>query len=441
MNAPVSTLSDAEPSVLELVPRSPHARIVALLVGLTALALLLSLVFVPWQQSASGSGRVVAWSPQLRTQQVEAPLEGRVQRWNVREGSRVRAGELLVELADNDPAVLAHLRAEREAVLARLVAARARVEALEARRSSLGDARGSALEAASARVRMAAQRVRAAEQAEEATEAAQETARRNHERQRELARQGLASTRTAELAELEHTRARTEHSRAEAALAAARSELLALRSDQLRAQSDLSAGLFDATASRASASAEVEAQNAELARLDVRLARQQNMLVRAPLDGTVLRLSGGVGGEMVRAGDSLLTLVPDTSERAVELYVDGNDMPLLAEGREVRLQFEGWPAVQFVGWPSVAVGTFAGRVALLDATDDGRGRFRVLVTPAPNERWPDARYLRQGVRANGWVLLERVRLGYELWRRLNGFPPAVPAPAASSGASYGGSSR
>jgi hypothetical protein len=101
-------------------------------------------------------------------------------------------------------------------------------------------------------------------------------------------------------------------------------------------------------------------------------------------------------------------------------------MPLISEGRPVRLQFEGWPAVQFTGWPSVAVGTFGGRVALIDATDDGSGRFRILVRPdEQDDPWPTGAYLRQGVRANGWVLLEQVKLGYELWRRFNGFPPTV----------------
>lgn len=36
-------------------------------------------------------------------------------------------------------------------------------------------------------------------------------------------------------------------------------------------------------------------------------------------------------------------------------------------------------------------------------------------------------YLRQGVRALGWIQLGRVRLGYELWRLFNGFPPALPS--------------
>jgi hypothetical protein len=101
-------------------------------------------------------------------------------------------------------------------------------------------------------------------------------------------------------------------------------------------------------------------------------------------------------------------------------------MPMVMAGAPVRLQFEGWPALQFSGWPSVAVGTFGGRVVLVDPTDNGRGRFRVLVEPDErDEPWPSNRFLRQGVRANGWVLLNVVPLGFELWRQFNGFPPVI----------------
>ena len=47
-----------------------------------------------------------------------------------------------------------------------------------------------------------------------------------------------------------------------------------------------------------------------------------------------------------------------------------------------------------------------------------------------DEPWPEPRFLRQGVRTKGFVLLDEVSLGYELWRQANGFPPIVsPAPA------------
>jgi membrane fusion protein, adhesin transport system len=73
-------------------------------------------------------------------------------------------------------------------------------------------------------------------------------------------------------------------------------------------------------------------------------------------------------------------------------------------------------------------------VAFVDATDDGQGKFRVVVIPNDPEDWPSKQFLRQGTRANGWILLNRVSLGYELWRQFNGFPPSWPtAPANEKG--------
>jgi len=112
-------------------------------------------------------------------------------------------------------------------------------------------------------------------------------------------------------------------------------------------------------------------------------------------------------------------------------------------GNLVRLQFEGWPALQFSGWPSIAVGTFGGRVLLVDPTDNGKGKFRVLVESDPgDDPWPSRRFLRQGVRANGWVLLNIVPIGYELWRQFNGFPPVIATdePALSDFDPSGGKS-
>lgn len=418
-------LGPAARSALHLCQSPFAARALARVTFGSLLVLLVLLMLVPWQQNIRGGGRVVAYAPLDRQQNIEAPIEGRVRHWHVREGSKVAQGDPVVEIIDNDPALLARLEEERDAVKARLVAAQARVRAVEGRVTELGGSRSAGLSAAESRTRMAQDRVRAAEQAQAAAQAARQTARLNQERQQLLHRQGLSSTRTLELAELDALRTTTEAERAEAALRAARSEEAALRADKVRVGTDVSAAMNDARAALEASNAEVAAARAELARIEVRLARQTTQKVLAPRAGVILRLVGGQGSEMVKAGDALAILVPDTDERAAELWVDGNDVPLLTEGRHVRLQFEGWPAVQFSGWPSVAVGTFGGKVVLIDATDDGKGRFRVLVTPDGDDPWPSGRYLRQGVRVTGWVLLNRVRLGYELWRQFNGFPPTV----------------
>jgi hypothetical protein len=102
----------------------------------------------------------------------------------------------------------------------------------------------------------------------------------------------------------------------------------------------------------------------------------------------------------------------------------------------VRLQFDGWPALQFSGWPRAAVGTFGGVVAVVDRVSAPDGTFRVLVSPDPaDEPWPAA--LRQGSGVLAWAMLDEVRLGYELWRRANGFPQSLATSPTDDGAKGG----
>ena len=168
---------------------------------------------------------------------------------------------------------------------------------------------------------------------------------------------------------------------------------------------------------------------AELSRVDVNLSRQSVQIVRAPRDGVILRVYAGDAATFVKAGDVVASFVPDNVDRAIELFIDGRDVALVRPGAKVRLQFEGWPVVQFSGWPSIAVGTFGGVVAVVDPSAQANGRFRVLVTDDPEAEipWPDQRFVRFGSTARGWVLLETVPVGYEIWRQLNNFPAELPA--------------
>ena len=136
----------------------------------------------------------------------------------------------------------------------------------------------------------------------------------------------------------------------------------------------------------------------------------------------------------MNAGDVLATFVPETSERVVEVFVDGRDVALIQYGEPARVQFEGWPAVQFSGWPSVAIGTFEGIVTGVDQSAQPDGRFRVLISEDPNAEvpWPEERYARFGAEVQAWILLETVPVGYEIWRQLNNFPPELP-PATGEG--------
>lgn len=411
---------------LQLVRPSRSIRGLALVLSAVLVVMLFAMALAPWVQSVGGSGRVIAFVPLERQQVIEAAVEGRVARWLVQEGEVVREGDLIVELVDNDPDLVRRLADEQRAVEARVSAVEGREQAIEKRLTALTQARAMNIGAADARVRAAEQSVISADQSvKNATEAAR-ISQLQLERQQQLRSEGLNSQRQLDVAEAEVVKTRTDVDRASASAESARAELLARRAERLRVEADGDAALADGRANLKVAEAEEATSRAELARVSVRVSRQEAQLIRAPRSGTILRLLAGQGGEMVKVGEPLFILVPDTEARAVELWVSGNDAPLITPGRAVRLQFEGWPAVQFTGWPSVAVGTFGGLVSFVDAADDGKGKFRVVVTPDPGtEEWPPARFLRQGTRTHGWLLLDEVRLGWELWRQFNGFPPTV----------------
>jgi ABC-type multidrug transport system fused ATPase/permease subunit len=169
-----------------------------------------------------------------------------------------------------------------------------------------------------------------------------------------------------------------------------------------------------------------------LAKSEVSLSRQQLQVITAPRDGRILSVLHGSGSVNVKSGMPLVRFVPDAAQTIVELFIDGNDLPLVTPGREVRLQFEGWPAVQFSGWPSVAVGSFGGIVKVISPSVSANGQFRILVVPDTKEAtpWPSSEYLRQGSRTIGLVLLNEVSIGYEIWRKINGFPKSSDAPVA-----------
>lgn len=294
------------------------------------------LTFTPWLQTSHGFGRVIAFDPNDRLQNINATVIGRIKKWHVRDGSKVKEGDPIVELVDNDPNFIDRLRMERDAALAKY----------------------------------------------EAAKAASETSLINYDRQKELFETGLSARTKFEKAKIEYKK------------------------------------LLSSEATAA----------ASLAKAEVKLSRQQTQIITAPKDGTILRVLHGSNTVMVNEGDVLATFVPKTILPAAEIFVDGNDLPLVQPGRHVRLQFEGWPAIQFSGWPSVSIGTFGGIVSIVDPSVTEEGKFRVIITPDENEPWPEMNILRQGNRVQGWVLLNQVSLGFELWRQFNGFPKSLSEP-------------
>jgi multidrug efflux pump subunit AcrA (membrane-fusion protein) len=156
-------------------------------------------------------------------------------------------------------------------------------------------------------------------------------------------------------------------------------------------------------------------------------ARSGYYYVTAPQNGYISQaLKNGIG-EIIKEGSPLVSIVPQTADYGVEIFVSPYDLPLIHVGNKVQLQFDGWPAIVFSGWPNASVGMFQGKVIAVDNFVNENGKYRVLVAPdKKSHKWPDG--LRMGVAVKSMVLLNDVPIWYELWRQMNGFPPNYYEP-------------
>ncbi len=421
--------SDALMPSLQLAKSSRFARRLAVVLLVLLVATILLMAFAPWQQTVTGGGYVVAYAPRERQQVLEATIKGRIFRWNedLVENSLVSKGDFIAEIRDLDDSYSLRLQGQLDNTASILEASQKIVDATDGQLQAYRRVQTEIEAAQNAYVQSATEKVNAAEQKLAIAEAAIPQLQAAYDRAKIMQTAGnLALEKLQEIErKLLESQGKVKEETANAS--AARAELLGKRSDREAYIHKAAADVRYYEGALDKAKAEVSKAQKEQFEMQSKVARQNAQEIVAPFDGYVVHLSANSGSQMVKEGDPICTIVPETKDRAVQIWLDGNDAPLVKAKSHVRLQFEGWPAIQFAGWPSVAVGTFGGTVVSVDMVDDGKGKFRCQILPDDSEtnRWPEDRFLRQGVRANGWILLEQVPLWFEVWRQLNGFPPTV----------------
>jgi adhesin transport system membrane fusion protein len=435
-------------SIAHTVTPQP-VRWLARLVFLMFLSIPFALAFVPWQQTVSCRGTIVAYSPVERMQVLTARVSGQVEKWHVVEGSRVKMNDPLVDIEDNDPALADRLEAQRTFLAGRLEAARQELAELQAAARAQEEARAAAVKAAEANRDAAAKAIDVAEQARANATFSRDFELNRYEMFDDLFTNprfgGLESKLSRDEARMRADRAVTDTEKAEAEVARSRAALLTEEANIVQADASGLSSIAVARSNFRKSEQNLFAIERDIQEINNRIERFKARRVLAPCDGVVFRVAANVsrGGQYVKEGVELCTFVPDTNDRVAELFLDGVDAPIVlaygdraGEMPHVRLQFEGWPAVQFSGWPELAIGTFGGRIRQVDAASGIAGQCRILVEPdavMQGDDWPDPEFLRQGNQVIGWVFLNRVTLGFEIWRRLNGFPPVLaPTPKSES---------
>ena len=431
---------------LEILQSPRAGRVLARWVGGIGIFLFLVL-FLPWQQNINASGEVTALSPRNRPQTIQSAIPGRIDRWYVQEGDYVRAGDTILnilEIKDKyfDPELLMRLREQLEAKQSSIDSKEQKAEALRRQIGALRENLRLKLKQTKNKVRQNEFKLLSDSMAYVAEQQNFRITENQLKRQQTLYDEGLKS-----LTEFQEKQQKQQQ--AQAKLASAENKFLATENELINAQIELNSVEAEYLEKISKAESDLSTTRAELYDGQGSLSKLRNeyanMRIRndqyymvAPQDGYIVRaLKTGIG-ETIKEGEGVVTVMPENPDKAIELYIRPMDVPLLSVGRPVRLEFDGWPALQFSGWPSVAVGTFGGIIQVIDyvETTDKEGKYRILVVPNPNNDgdWPDQ--LRLGSEAKGFIMLEEVALWYELWRLYNGFPPSLKNEPGS-GSSYG----
>jgi len=415
---------------MHLVRSSWFARFLARITFFLLIGLILACIFLPWQQTSRCEGEVVARLPQLRRQVVTSSAKGIVSsmKQDLREGSLVTEGEVIMVLDAFSKDQLELTKQQEKSLLEKLSFAKSILQYTKDQVVTEQANLENSIKSTEAEVR--------------ATQSKWIQAKAKAEAQKRMHDQALQDLQVSRKLrgdfepEIFYQRAVTKEAaetqkliESQEAVNEAIEELNSKEQMLESKRKEVETKVIELKSKVAQKDSEITTITKELQDVLVKLGELDRLKILSPSSGRIQAILGQVGANTVKEGDKLFEVIPDTTDLAVELNVRGLDLPLIHVGDEVRLQFDGWPAIQFVGWPSVAVGTFGGKVIAVNPSDDSKGNFKIIVGPDPEdpkqEKWPDSRYLRQGVRAKGWVILSTVSLGFEIWRQLNGFPPTI----------------
>jgi multidrug resistance efflux pump len=392
---------------------------------------LVFILFVPWTQNINTSGIVTTQFQEQRPQQINSIIPGKIIKWWVKEGDFVQKGDTIVELADTKDDYLDPRLIER--TNDQLVAKKQKVDFYDSKITNIKGQlvaieEGFKLKEAAIRNKIQQlERKILIDSAElSAAKIDLEVGTNQYNRAGKMLNDGIISL-------VDYERRTQSFNKAKAGFQEKQQKFLNTKQDVLIARIELNTLKQDVNDKLFKLKGDIANSNTEKSTVIAEVAKNENELsnyrirggqkwLLAPQTGQIIKAKKAGINEIVKEGEMIVEIVPNSFKYAVELFVKPMDLALINKGQDVRLQFDGYPAIVFSGWPNSSYGTFAGKISAIETNRNENGQFRVLIIPDMKEKnWPSN--LKIGTGAQGFALLNDVPIWYELWRQLNGFPP------------------
>jgi multidrug resistance efflux pump len=406
-------------------------RFLKIFAGITVVIL-----FLPWTQNITGKGYLTTLKPSQRPQTIQSPIPGKIEKWYVQEGDFVNKGDTILHISEIkneyfDPKLVERTGQQIQAKEMAVGSYKEKVKALDAQVSALSSERKLKLEQARNKLIQSKLKVKSDSIDLEAARTNLKIAETQFNRTLTLQQEGLKAMTDVETKRLKLQETQAKLISQENKFLASKNEVINASMEIGRVNASYSEKMSKASSDKFTAQsnqfdAEGQVTKLENARTNYEI-RNDMYYIRAPQSGFINKtLKGGIG-ETFKEGERLVAIMPSDIEMAVETYIEPIDMPLIKIGENVRIQFDGWPAIVFSGWPNASYGTYGGKVVAIENYISENGKYRLLIAPdIADHPWPSD--LRVGSGANTLALLNDVPIWFELWRKLNGFPPDYYQP-------------
>ena len=395
------------------------------------LIMLVLTMFLPWTQNIRAKGTITTLRQEQRPQELNTIIAGRVIKWYVKEGDFVKTGDTILQLGEVkvdyfDPQLLSRTQQQIDAKQQSIEGYKNKAGTAETQTSAL--LQGQYLKLQSLDNKVLQQLLKVASDSTDLIAVNNELSvyKRQIDAAKLMLDSGVISLIDFEKRKVNYQNASAKKIGTENKYAQSKQELIVLRIEKNSIVQEYTDKISKAEGDKYSSLSSAASTEADVAKLKNIYssydARNQLYYIKAPQNGQVTKAKKAGIGEMLKEGEMTVEIVPTNVQYAVELFVEPMDLPLINIGQKVRFVFDGFPAIVFSGWPTNSYGTFGGKVSAVETSVSDNGKFRVLVAEDPEDKkWPVQ--LKMGGGANGIALLKDVRIYYELWRNINGFPP------------------
>ena len=393
--------------------------------------ILLGVLFLPWTQNIRSKGQITSLYQEQKPQKIYSPIAGKISRWWVKEGDFVEKGDTLAKISEIkaeylDPKLISRTQEQLDAKKGTVTYYEQKVQATEDQIANLRTSKTLKQDQLTNKITALQQKLTGEKSELEAATNEYNLVKDQFERNSKMYKEGLISQ-----TQFQQRNAAMQNSLAKKTISENKvnqtlQEIQNTKIELRGVDQEYSEKMNKAEGEKFQSLGMIETGKGDVAKLENQVAsytiRDGMYYILAPQSGQVINAKKAGIGEILKDGEELLTIVPQNTNYAVEMYVRPVDLPLVSPGQDVRFIFDGFPAIIFAGgWPDQSFGTFAGKVRAVENNIDEKGMFRVIVVENPKEKkWP--KQIKMGAGAQGIALLNDVPLWYELWRNINGFP-------------------